>query len=522
MSKFASILSLVLGALLVVGLVLYRVWAWDAGFGDSAFLTQLAENIAYTGKPVSQISASFDEVFARTLAGTADEILSHPLKIQSVVEFYYFKWHVYAILYLIAPLVFAFGGKLVLSALTALSFAVLPCGAYYYLRRKELSHWSCLLVALLLISHPAWSISVQGQLYADRLFLCMGFVLFLLLDDPEKNRIPVLALLLIGSTVSERFGLILGGSVIVYLAIRRAPIKANLTIYLASVVVAAISIFLLKFFITHPSNASFASSMTPRAFLANYQGYPGFASKLWCFLLINGVFALFAMKNWRLLAIAILTSLPNIIGNIGGAEKTGYLTHYHSTYFPILAAAIVTSAGALRGGPIELSLRTAHMLFFLTIGNTAPSVSLKNVTTVSGPATLWNDITSLYLGAKGWEISKYREIGRAIKPRSNVVTLEALMPTLYPDAANIQMYPLGIDDANYLVLPWSQPITGGPYEFPASYSFLGPEERKKQDNLFAVRLRELGFNLDQPKIIGAWAILSKPERAVEKTINSKP
>ena len=506
--KIATAVCLTVGALFVIGLTLYRIRAWELGFGDGAFLTQLAENIAHTGKPVSQLAASFDEMFARVHVTPTDELLSKPLKIQAVVEFNYFQWHAYSILYVIAPLVFVFGGKLVLSTLTALSFAVLPCGAYYYLRRKEVSHWSCLLVALLLIAHPAWSISLQGQMYADRLFLGIGFVLFLLLDEPEKNRVPILALLVVGSTVSERFGLVLGGCVVVYLALRRASIKANLAIYLCSGIVAAISIFLLRFVIVHPSNASFSSTMTPGVFLSNYNSYPNFAPNMWCFLLLNGVFALFALKNWRMLAIAVFAALPNIIGNIGGAEKTGYLTHYHSTYFPLLAAALVTSAATLRNSPISLSLRAAHLLFFLMLGNAQPTISLKNIAS-SGPAGLWTDIDSIYRGGKAASLSQYREIGRAIPPHSNIVTLEALMPTLYPTAANLQTYPLGIDDANYVVLPWWQPVPGGPYEFPASYSFLGAEERKKQDALIGARLRKLGFDLDHPKIIGAWAIFPK-------------
>jgi hypothetical protein len=33
--------------------------------------------------------------------------------------------------------------------------------------------------------------------------------------------------------------------------------------------------------------------------------------------------------------------VPNIIGNIGGAEKYGFLTHYHTLYFPFLIFASI-------------------------------------------------------------------------------------------------------------------------------------------------------------------------------------
>ncbi len=503
------ILGVIVAVLLVAGLSVYRVANWEFGFGDTSFLTQLADNIASRGKAVSQLSASFDEMFSKVFTTPADELCSGPLKIQSVVEFNYFKWHAYAILYLIAPLTWILGAKVTLSILTALSFAVMPIGAYYFLRKRNVGHLTCIVVSLLIVSHPAWSMSIQGQLYADRLFLGLGFLIFLLLESPEKNRTSILVLLVVGSTVSERFGLVLGSCTIMYLVLCRRAIRANLAIYATSALLAAFSLYLLKYVIVHPSNASFASSMTVNAFLINYKSYPSFQPNFWCFVLLTGGFMLAGLKSWRLLAIALFAALPNFMGNIGGAEKTGFLTHYHSTYFPIMAAAVVTAAATDRGA-LTVLLRTLHLGLFLMIGTAAPSLSPRNLLT-SGPVTLWKDCSSLISGYKVVAGKWNREINAAIPPGSNVVTLEALMPTLYPHAANLQMYPLGIDDAHFVILPWTQPVPGGPYAYPASYSFLGTAERTKQDRLFRERLNRLGFDLDHPKIIGAWAILTKPQ-----------
>lgn len=503
-----QIVGIVVGLLFIASLSLYRVENWEFGSGDTAFLTQLTNNIATRGKPVSQISASLDEMFSLVFTTPTEVLCNAPLKIQTPREISILKWHFYAILYLIAPLTWLLGAKVTLSVLTALSFAIIPIGSYFYLRKAQIGHFTCVAVTLLIIAHPAWSLSVQGQLYADRLFVGIGFVLFLLLESPEKNRLPILALMVVGSTVSERFGLVIGGCTIMYLVLCWKPLRPNLAIYLTSVLLAAASFVTLKFFITHPSNASFASSMTLNGFLINFRQYPNFQTNLWCFALITGVFMLAAIGNWRLLAVALFAALPNFIGNIGGAEKTGFLTHYHSAYFPILAAAVVTSVATERKSLLLGLAHGLHLVVFLMVGITAPTFSFHNIA-MSGPVIFWRDVQSMTSGAKTVAKKLNRDIAAVVPRGSNIVTLEALMPKLYPLAGNLQMYPLGIDDAQLIILPWTKATPESPFEYPASYSFLGLEEQKKQNKLFAERLKRLGFNLDTPKIVGGWAVMTK-------------
>ena len=47
-----------------------------------------------------------------------------------------------------------------------------------------------------------------------------------------------------------------------------------------------------------------------------------------------GIFAFFAGIRVAIIAMACL--VPNVIITVGGAEFTGWTTHYHAMYFPIL------------------------------------------------------------------------------------------------------------------------------------------------------------------------------------------
>ena len=40
--------------------------------------------------------------------------------------------------------------------------------------------------------------------------------------------------------------------------------------------------------------------------------------------------------NWRFGILALASMLPNLMVTVGGAEKTGFTTHYHAGYIPFL------------------------------------------------------------------------------------------------------------------------------------------------------------------------------------------
>src|SRR5207302_1111825 len=84
------------------------------------------------------------------------------------------------------------------------------------------------------------------------------------------------------------------------------------------------------------------------SFLANILHNAHYRELLIKFSIINVLFfGIFCAFEWRLALIAAAAMLPNVIGSIGGAEKVGWTTHYHSVYLPFLVAAALFGFGSL-------------------------------------------------------------------------------------------------------------------------------------------------------------------------------
>lgn len=47
--------------------------------------------------------------------------------------------------------------------------------------------------------------------------------------------------------------------------------------------------------------------------------------------------------------LALGALVPNLLGSIGGAEKLGWTTHYHSPYFPFLVLAVLLGYARMPG-----------------------------------------------------------------------------------------------------------------------------------------------------------------------------
>jgi hypothetical protein len=117
-------------------LFLFKSNTWIFGFGDNTFIVDLLGNIARTGKPLSQISATIAEWFGSILFKPAPEVCALPLSSPATPLFHYFKWHPYLVLYVLAPLSWLIAPLGALSVATALSFSSLLLAVYCISRRE--------------------------------------------------------------------------------------------------------------------------------------------------------------------------------------------------------------------------------------------------------------------------------------------------------------------------------------------------------------------------------------------------
>ena len=501
--------------LLISGLLLfvyakYQLGLWITCCADNAFIAQLSRNIAARGVPMSQVAQAVTEAFDSILTVPAAQLCSEPLTLANSGEFNYFRWHTYWVLYLLAPIHWLIDPEFTLPFLMASGFVFVPIAAYKILRRENVPVGASALSAWLLMLHPAWTVALQGQVYVDRLFVPLGFAFLMALHYRPNNLLLITGIGTLLALLTDRTGLIagaiLGGhSVLSYRRGRAVP-WSKLILAMA---LGLFSFAVIKLYIQHPHYDGFSKTMLPASFAKNLVSNDAFRSKLFSFLAINilifGPFAALAPKYF-LLSIALMA--PNILGNIGGAEKTGFATHYHSLYYPVLAFAMVL--GCLRLW--RISARRRYMFAIATVTGAFLALGLNHET--------WDDVRLSYRRVSSapfflpWRQALQRDPDRTqamrglraeIPPGSRVTTPESFMPALSSHSA-VHYFPLALEDADIAVLP----ITRGPdgkVQYNGVTTYLGTDEETRIRACLFDRMRLIGYDFENARISHNFAIV---------------
>ena len=180
LSKKEKIIFLILSFVALFGYSWLQICQWWLGGADNAFIVQLAKNIAKSGQPTSQVAHAVQEILRETIVLPAEKICAAALDQSSQLkEFNYFKWHTYFILYIFAPIHWLIGPKVFLPIFNTACFLTIPIGGYLFLRKNLVNPLLSVLAIFFILSHPAWSTGMLGQIYIDRFLLCFGFLLVL-------------------------------------------------------------------------------------------------------------------------------------------------------------------------------------------------------------------------------------------------------------------------------------------------------------------------------------------------------
>jgi hypothetical protein len=472
--------------------------------GDSAIFMQAVDNINARGAAVSGVFANAQAYLeSGLLTQTAEQLAKDPLQPPADENRSVLGLHADYVLYPIALLARAAGVQTAIALVYALSYTGLLLAAYLFLRARGVPIAGALLFALMIVSHPAWGGTIWGQFYPDRLFVLLGF-LFMCAVSTRTTPAWLLVLAAFGcGLVNERgaamAALFAGAYAVLYwptLGERR-----NVLFAIAGVLGAyswAIHNYVIEK--SHFDQFLPGSVADVQARFAD----PAFAGKARLFSLINALALVLAAFEWRALVIAVLCLLPNLLGNIGGAEKTGWLTHYHSFYLPAVfwAAAVgyaalyrrVTSAftPALAAAPFVLAL----VLSAIDPNSYAPIAAAPSNVANNFVLALGREAPAL-LGPSRAALSAIPGTYAAAVPEHTVVTTgESAMPFLFHDRV-LRYYPVGIDTADYAVLDVAGK-TGERLDYVGAVSYLGPDEKKKIDAMLLARMRRDGYDLDHP------------------------
>lgn len=482
--------------------------------GDSAIFFQVTENIANRGAAVSQVFANTQAYLeSGLLVMPADKIAKDPLAPPPQAERNMLRFHAYFVLYPIAVLAKIIPVKALLLSLYVLAFTGVVLLAYFILRRDRMPLAAAALFCVLMMTHPGWSNGLLwGQFYPDRLFILFGFAFMYLATRKDSSLGMQIAAGAICLLIGERAAATAGIFWIAYTLLywkqfsereRKTRLAIGSALFIAG-------FLLLKLFVSN-SNYSHFLPTSLAEIVANLHN-PVFTAKLGLFALVNLPLLALACFEWRLAVIAVVLMLPNALGNIGGAEKIGWITHYDSYYLPALfLAAMFGYEAAYKQLSVKKALpgfyaASAVLVLFLSMINPssfAPvSISPSNI---SGNFFIkFPQQALVFLTPAGL---KYRALGEQIDamiPQNTVVsTSESLMPFLYRNRT-IRYLPVDVDHADYAVVAVVK--DGNAITYGGVSSFLGPDEKAKVNAAIIARMRKDGYDFAHAQAVPAFGL----------------
>lgn len=426
-------------------------------------------------------------------------------------DFNHFRFHYYPILYPLSILLYAFSAPYVTHFIDIFSFISFLYLAYYILIKNNCGSITSLLIVIVISLHPAWSWSIQGAPFPDRIYLPFGLLAFYFIDFKNSTKYGLLALSVCGMIV-EKVILYSGIFLILHTLLfykKNKDIAARLAFGLFMILVFEL---LKRYQLTaNPYYESFIN-LSPSALLNLFKDSYFFNGTL-SFLLVNLPFLLVILiKSPRLFIITIAMMIPNIIGNIGGAEKTGYFTHYHTLYFPFLIYSFCISIADIHKDPLKKNpalkflqylLLLLVLLYFYGISF---SQSQKIIVSYKNNSSYLSYFSRIYKDKNNYEFIT-QQVGKFIPLDSKVSSVEAGWPYLY-QYLNSSFFPYNINTADFLIVNYS--MVEGKYIYSGVTSFRGVEATNAMNLCLNDKIEQAKFNIRDPiKLSGSLAILKK-------------
>ena len=336
------VLTIILLLITIVLFVFNEVRFFSLGT-DSAGYVDLIRIVAENGTLSSSIFSSFYSIMP-LLGVPSDQYCSSPL-LSAHRASSFLQWHPYLLSYILAfPVKYFSVAPLDIAALSnAINVTASIALIYWYLKKKGLMTWEALSFIFAITISDYWVGAIVGQFYFDRLFMLPGLILVLFCyEQREGNYYTWLSIsfaaLLSAILISERTAVLAGVVTFGYwFLLREYRFKnQNITLLVFSVISLIYFILFLKFF----QNSVYYDRLDwPNIFhnlsISLIPSGSLFKSTMLWFGIVSPMVIL-AFVNWRYGLLVVGALLPNLLMSVGGAEKTGFATHYHAGYIPFL------------------------------------------------------------------------------------------------------------------------------------------------------------------------------------------
>ena len=429
--------------------------------GDAAIFEQLLDNIYQGNGAVSNVFANTQNYIDNAYAGlTTEALLEKNLSLPEPQERNMLAFHAYYCMYVLAVLKLFFSSSFVLSLVQVVTYVGLLVGIFCFIKGEaKLARWAFLGVAFVFLN-PNWFVGIMGQFYPDRLFIIGGFLLLYFLH--KKIGLANLAILAITlSLINERAALISGLVIGAHQVFFYKSQDFRYSLFRVLIALLLLSYFYIQKNIVL-ANVYYAGYM-PQSWdhvLVNWST-PGFSKGLWFNIANNSFLLVLACFSPRYALIALAMLLPNWLGNIGGAEKVGWLTHYHSYYFPVLAFAAAAGLVNIIRLPAQFNKRynaKIVSLVFLCLLVSAAYISQKKynfngylITPFSAMNTYKQSFKAYLSGAKtGLGL---RVDAKLLFDQKDIVSTTELGMALLHDHVKFSFFPIGLNSANSVFVP---------------------------------------------------------------------
>lgn len=461
--------------LIFIAMVVFRFQYVNGDLGDSS----LFQNIAIHGSLPTYANEFLKsiQVLIRRFVGSPNDVSIFSFPGDEGLDGALLGAHAYLNYPVISWFINLLGFRLFVS-ITAATSMILPLAIGTYLvseKRGTKQFKKNLMLLALLFCYPSILWSGLGQFYPDRLFLIF-FPLFLLVlermkvDSTLKSIHFFVVLYLVNVTITERASIYTALVCGVYFITS----EHHRLLFLASAIVSATwSVYYYVSISTDVYTSGFFDSAKSISGLVDLL----FSIQAFKLLLFHVPGLILIRKMWDLKVILLLAMFPNVFGNIGGAEKVGWVTHY-MTYLGATYVGVVlvymrrktydsNDVQKKRGknrvpsfikpkfdARETVAVFTALALFVSINPNTRDRLIEVNPLQHSGIL----GVTSKWFTQAQWiaNYDTYRmeveRIQHLIPPESKVGVSEDTAKFVTENYANVYMFPVRIHDLDFIVL----------------------------------------------------------------------
>lgn len=392
-------------------------------------------------------------------------------------EFNVFNSHAYLLPYLFRNFGSLFNSPSSLPLfLVALSYGVGFATLMKLSVDSKLTTLSLLTSTLIVVTSPIFFFGLIGQPYMDRLFFGPCIVVMYLIHRninlSKHGFVASIIVMTIAALISERASLIMG--IIVFLLLL-FQVRKKETRNRYSIILIFFSLILIFWYFTWSyvySTSPYSANLSIDVIRGNLQSifFGNRRNNFIIFALCLVPFLLSGVRFPKYLVISLVTLIPNLFVSVGGAELTGYASHYHALYLPAIIFTVFVKNP--KNSNKKTSWKINQHFSQITITLLALFISLNYIGQAAEAKVSLANVVAMTrhvadaLGALPKDVKQARQVQTEerkslfrdleLKRKAGISSPEGFMPVLVSEGASkVDAFPIGVGSAELVVVPFT-------------------------------------------------------------------